>query len=417
MTVERRRRWRERFRRELRVVIVLSVIVGILTGLAVAAVHAVIVDGIWNHLDRDIGWVVLLPLAGLSASTFVLARTRERSTDTTEEYVHVFHEPGGRVRLASVPWRLLASVCTIGLGGSMGLEGPSIYVGASIGDAIERRASRLLMDDDRKVLLIAGAAAGIAAIFKAPVTGVVFALEVPYKDDLARHALIPSIFAASSAYAVFVAIAGTKPLFPITGTPLGLRDLAGAIFVGLGCGIGARLFVRMLDVAGTTTRRLPVFVRPLLGGVCLAVIGALSLALFHAPYALGPGYDAIFASARGRLAVDLMLALFALKLAATIVTATSNGVGGLFFPSVLMGATLGGVLGHVVSGPPSLFAVIGIAAFLSGSYNVPLAGVVFVAEATGAPGYIVPGLIAAALAYIVGGAHSLSHGQRARTPS
>jgi CIC family chloride channel protein len=406
---ERRAAWRQPS-----TLIGLSVVVGLLTGIAVAAVHAVIVDGLWDLFDRDAWWVVLLPIGALLASTIVIGFTRERSTETTEEYIRVFHEPSGRVKLASVPLRLLASVVTIGLGGSMGLEGPSIYAGSAIGDLVERRTQRWLSARDRHVLLVAGAAAGIAAIFKAPVTGVVFALEVPYRDDLARNALIPSIFSAASAYVVFVTIAGTKPLFPIAGAPLRLSDLAGAIVVGIGCGLGAQCFVRLYGFVGRITRRIPFVWRWTVGGAVLAGIGALSLALFHKPFALGPGYDAILEAARGHIAVDLLLALFAMKLVATTVTGVSNGVGGLFFPSVLMGATLGGALGHVVPGPPSLMAVVGIAAFLSGAYNVPLAGVAFVAEATGAPGYIIPGLVAAALAYLVGGTMSLSHRQRAR---
>jgi CIC family chloride channel protein len=399
-------------RTELLVVVALSVLVGAVTGLVVAGLHAAIVDGLWDHLERDAWWVVLLPVGALVASSIALAATRDRSTDTTEAYVDVFHEPAARMRLASVPLRLLASVATIGLGGSMGLEGPSIYVGAAIGDAVDRRSTHVL--SDRKALLVAGAAAGIAAIFKAPVTGIVFALEVPYTDDLARRALIPAIFASSASYVVFVSIAGTRPIFPVIGEPLRLIDLAGAILVGVVCGIGAQIFTRLFAFAGSLARRVPFWVRPVVGGACLAVIGIASLAVFHAPFALGPGYDAIRAAARGRLGLDLLLALFAMKVVATTVTATSNGVGGLFFPSVLMGAALGGAAGHVVSGPPTLFAVVGIAAFLSGSYNVPLAGVAFVAEATGAPGYIVPGLIAAALAYLVGGKRSLSAHQRAR---
>jgi CIC family chloride channel protein len=402
------------FRQGLLAVIGLSVAVGVFTGLAVAGVHWLIVDVLWNRLERDAWWVVVLPLAGLVASTAVLELTRERSTQTTEEYIRVFHEAGARVRLRSVPLRLLASAATIGFGGSMGLEGPSIYVGAAIGDAVERRVRTLVADPDRRVLLVAGAAAGIAAIFKAPVTGVIFALEVPYRDDLARRALIPAIFAAASAYVVFVSIAGTTPLLPVTAVRLRLVDLGGSIIVGVGCGLGARLFVAVYHAMVAAARRVPFALRWIAGGALLAGIGAVCLAVFHRPLALGPGYDAILMAARGRITAGLLVALFAMKVVATSATGASNGAGGLFFPSVLMGATLGGALGHAVPGPPSLFAVVGIAAFLSGSYNVPLAGVAFVAEATGAPGYIVPGLVAAALAYIVSGPPSLSHRQRSR---
>src|SRR5437763_16408595 len=90
--------WRLEFPRHLLFVVLLSVLVGAVTGLTVAGVHALIVDGIWKRFDRDMWWVVLLPIAGLLGSTLVLSLTRQRPTETTEEYVRVFHEPGGRMR-------------------------------------------------------------------------------------------------------------------------------------------------------------------------------------------------------------------------------------------------------------------------------------------------------------------------------
>jgi len=394
---------------------VLSALVGVATGLVVALIDTIIVDWTWGPLSRrGDWWIALLPLAAVGVSSLILQMNRERSTETTEEYLRVFHDPEGRVRLASVPFRLAASIATIGLGGSMGLEGPSIYAGSAIGDAVERRFARRLSDRDRKVLLTAGAAAGIAAIFKAPLTGIVFALEVPYRDDLARRALVPAMVAAASSYVVFASLIGTRPLFPISAAPLRLADLGGAVVVGIGCGIGARIFVALHRALGAAARRVPYALRPLAGGAIVAAMGGISIALFSRPFALGPGYEPILRAARGSIGPGLVMALLAIKMLATSATAAGNGVGGLFFPSVMMGAALGGALGHVVPGPASLFAVVGIAAFLGGAYKVPLAGVAFVAETTGAPGYVIPGLIAAAIAYLASGDTSLSHRQRAR---
>jgi chloride channel protein, CIC family len=387
-------------RSRFRITIILAVFVGALTGGVVAGVERIINGVTWGQIA--------------SSSSWLLDRTNERSPDTTEDYIRVFHEPQERIRLRSVPFRLVASIGTIAAGGSMGLEGPSIYVGAAVGDAVERRARGSIQAEHRKTLLVAGAAAGIAAIFKAPLTGIVFALEVPYRDDLARRALIPAIFAAASSYVVFVSIAGTHTLFPIVGAPLRLVDLGGAILVGVACGLGARLFISFYRTTTSAMRKLPYAARPLVGGGVLAVIGAASFAAFHRPFALGPGYQPILHAARGEIGPWLLVALFGMKVVGTSATAGGMGVGGLFFPSVLMGATIGGAVGHAIPGPSSLFAVAGIAAFLAGSYKVPLAGVTFVAEATGAPGYIIPGLIAAAVGYLVSGSSSLSHHQRYR---
>ncbi|MGZ4154929.1 MAG: chloride channel protein [Actinomycetota bacterium] len=395
--------------------IVVAVVVGAATGLVVAGLHAVIFLT-WEPLShRDNVWIAALPIVGLLAATAILRVGRQRSGDTTEEYVHVFHTPGERIDLRDVPYRLTAALATVGLGGSLGLEGPSIYAGAAIGGWAERRFGRFLGEGQTaRTILIAGAAAGISAIFKAPVTGIVFALEVPYRDDLARHALIPAIFSSAASYLVFVALIGTRPLFPIAAVPLSLGDLLTSLLIGVACGLAGRALIALVRGASAIRERLGPWPSAIVAGVILAALGIVALAVFHRPLPLGPGYVGIGLAARGELGAGMLVALLAMKLVATPTTTGGNGVGGLFFPAVMMGAAMGGALGHIVPGPASLFAVVGMAAFLGGAYKVPLAGVAFVAEATGAPGYIIPGLLAAALGYLFSGPDSLSPHQRAR---
>ena len=111
----------------------------------------------------------------------------------------------------------------------MGLEGPSLYSGASLGDVCSVVSRACFSAQNRRVLLVAGAAAGVAAIFKAPATGAVFALEVPYQDDLARRMLLPALVASASGYLTFVALHGTAPLLPVFGNaPFSTKDLVGA---------------------------------------------------------------------------------------------------------------------------------------------------------------------------------------------
>jgi chloride channel protein, CIC family len=112
------------------------------------------------------------------------------------------------------------------------------------------------------------------------------------------------------------------------------------------------------------------------------------------------------------LGFALILALVGLRLISTPSTVAGGGVGGVFFPVVAVGAAIGAAVGVPIPGPTSLYAVVGIAALLGSAYKVPLAGVAFVAEATGAPGYVIPGLLAAAIAYLLSGDGSLSHRQR-----
>jgi CIC family chloride channel protein len=396
--------------------VVASVVVGVATGLGVAAFHWLIESLTWGHLSlRSEVWLAILPLVGLVAVSLILNMGRDPSSYTTEEYIRTFHRRGSHMPLASTAKRMLASFTTIASGGSMGLEGPSIFLGASIGDWLEQRWPSKDGDvSSAKILLVAGAAAGISAIFKAPVTGTVFALEVPYREDFARHALIPAIFASVSAYIAFVTIAGTRPLFAVASAPYRFVDLFGALAVGIVCGLIARFFVRMFKRASEIGERIPGIWRPLAMGVVVSLTGLISLLAFHLPLSLGPGYVGIDMATRGMFGLWSLILILVLKMVATSSTSAGRGVGGLFFPAVMMGAITGSMFAHVVPGPGTLFSVSGIAAFLAAVYDVPLAAVAFVAEATGAPAYIVPGLAAAAVGYLVSGQESLSAYQRSR---
>ena len=162
-------------------------------------------------------------------------------------------------------------MATLGGGAAMGFEGPSIYLGAAVGAAVHRRLSPRLAAIDRHTALIAGAAAGVAAIFKAPATGAVFALEVPYQDDLASGALLPALVGAATGYAAFAALNGTDPLIPVGGRPpIDARDLIGAAAVGIACGAGARVFAWLIRSAKALGGRLPAWQRVALAGVVLA---------------------------------------------------------------------------------------------------------------------------------------------------
>ena len=119
------------------------------------------------------------------------------SPATADEYLRAFHEPDHRLGWRRSSARMIAAVATLGAGAPMGLEGPSIYTGATIGSDHAATVPAASADADRRVLLVAGAAAGVAAIFKAPATGAVFALEVPYQGDLARRMLLPALVASA----------------------------------------------------------------------------------------------------------------------------------------------------------------------------------------------------------------------------
>src|SRR5581483_11431250 len=151
--------------------------------------------------------------------------------------------------------------------------------------------SRFFSRDDAKALLVAGAAAGVAAIFKAPATGVVFALEVPFQDDIARRMLLPALTAAAVSYIVFASFNGTTPLLPVRGAPpFDLRDLGGAAVLGLICGVGARGFAILLTHAKRIAANLHPVIRVAGSGAALAGLYVASKAIAHEGLTLGPGY-------------------------------------------------------------------------------------------------------------------------------
>jgi CIC family chloride channel protein len=298
--------------------------------------------------------------------------------------------------------RIVAAVATLGSGAAMGLEGPSIYMGATIGSALQRRWRSLLVGADSNLLLVAGAAAGIAAIFKAPATGAIFAIEVPFQEELARRMLLPALVAAASGYLTLVAINGTTPLFPVHGSPpFSFVDLTGAAVLGIAAGGGARLFAAMIHRAKRVAALEHRAARVVLCGLTIAGLFAIGRGLTGESLVLTPGYGVVTWALAPDRSVALLLAVLMLRCLATGAAVAGGGVGGLFVPLVVAGALLGRAFGGAVGSTDSLFLVIGIAAFLGAGYRVPLAAIVFVAETTGRPGFVVPGLIAAVVAELV----------------
>jgi CIC family chloride channel protein len=287
-------------------------------------------------------------------------------------------------------------------------------MGAAIGSGLQARRRRLFDREDDKVLLVAGAAAGVAAIFKAPATGALFALEVPYQRDLARRMLLPALIAAGASYVTFVSLTTTAPLLPVRGAPpFDLADLGGAAALGIAAGLGARVYACMLRWAKVVSSRGNSFARAVAAGVVLAAFALCAHVVFHAPLTIGPGYSAVTWAIDPRHSVRLVALLLVLRALAVTVARGGGAVGGLFIPLVVEGALLGRIFGTVLGQPGgSLFPIIGIAAFLSAGYRVPLAAVMFVAETTGRPEFVVPGLIAAVVAQLVMGNSSVDKNQR-----
>jgi CIC family chloride channel protein len=382
--------------------VLLAAATGVATGLVVAGFESLVTTARDRVGELPTAAVAALPAVGLALATIMLRFVARSGSGTADEYIQAFHD--GRVLgIRTGVGRFAAALATLGSGAPMGLEGPSLYFGATLGSLFQRRWRRWVDGADRRLLLVAGAAAGVAAVFKAPATGAVFALEVPYQDDLARRMLLPALVASASGYLAFVAFEGTTPILPVEGHPgFAVRDLAAAGCIGVLAGVGARGFAWLVRRAKGAVTRHPATLRIAVAGALLAGTFLVGEALTGQGIVLGSGYTTINWAITTDDTMWIVLGILALRALATVAAVGGGGVGGLFIPLVVTGALLGRVVGEIADPDQlSLFVVVGVAAFLGAGYRVPLAAVMFVAESTGRPGFVVPGLLAAVAAELL----------------
>jgi CIC family chloride channel protein len=178
----------------------LAALTGLVTGVGVAGFEWITRSQVFERLlDTPLPVQASALVLGLATAALVLRFVgRGASPATSDEYIRNFHDRDRQMPLGPVLGRLLAGAATLGSGGALGYEGPSLYLGAGVGTAVQARRPKWFSRADSKVLMVAGAAAGVAAIFKAPATGAIFALEVPYRDDTARHMLLPALVGAAT---------------------------------------------------------------------------------------------------------------------------------------------------------------------------------------------------------------------------
>lgn len=412
------------YSRDLHKWLVIAPIIGVITGLTITVIAMVILGKLWPAaLGYYLGhhWAIVPGLVLAFTATGLLMQyfTPDPDEHSTEEIIRSYHEHQGDIDLRPFLVKLLAAVTTVGFGGSAALEGPSIYGGAAVGSWLWTRMRRFRLDPrDRRIMLICGAAAGMSAVFRAPLTGIVFALEMPYKDDLAHEALVPSLIASVVSYVTLSSFLGGAPLFNFASTAsFTLHDLYWCALLGLLIGLVAMAFVITFRRARSFFIHwsIPHWRKLAIGGLLTGICGLAFLHLFPGNLVpIGPNYEAVGQILGIQHSSLELLAFAALKLAATLFTLASGGVSAMFVPLFLTGGALGAAFAQSVVHTPSLelYAAVGMASFIAAGYKTPLAAVVFVAEATGGHAFIVPALIGAAVAYAVSGDASASGDQR-----
>jgi CIC family chloride channel protein len=396
--------------------------VGALVGAAIAAYDWVVNELLWKHIaEQSLAVRILAPAVGMFLTGCILQAFRVRSSSMADEVVAAYHDPDVKMPLDTALPKLAASCTTMGFGASAGMEGASKWLGASIGLAVQRLFNRLPHRGTRgsnRTTMLAGGSAGIAAIFRAPLSGAIMGVESPYKHDLAHEAVVPALVASALSFWTFTRFRPSTPYFPISFhyTPTA-RDLFVAVPLGLSAGIASHLFLGSLGKLRNawTKSNLPISVRTTVGGLLVALIAYLSYRVVGAPVTLHSGLPVANALLAGKYALAGCVAIFVLKLAATSVTFGSGGVGGLFVPTATIGAALGACWDAVIPGSqPGVYTLLGIAAFSGASYNSLLFAAVFIAEATGNPFFVVPALLASAVAFVTTAGISNSRAQKPR---
>jgi len=353
-------------------------------------------------------WVLFLvpAIGGLLSGWIVYTFAPEAEGHGTDAVVNAFHRMRGVIR-ARVPLvKTVASALTIGSGGSAGREGPIAQIGAGFGSSL---ATWLKAGDrERRLLMLAGAAGGLGAVFRAPLGGAFFAAEVQYRDvEFESAALVPAFISSIVAYSVYCSVTGRWGAI-FTVPPLRYsHPLELALYVALGaiCALVGAVHVKVFyGVRNRIFRPLPIpnHVKPALGGLVVGAIG------FFVPEVLGMGYGSTQLLLDGQLPLRLAGLIVVMKIVATGVTIGSGGSGGVFAPSMVIGACLGGTVGTLlhtwmpdVVVQPSAYVLVGMAGFFAGVSKAPVATLIMVSEMTTGYGLLVPLMLTTAVAYVL----------------
>ncbi len=389
----------------------LASLVGALTGLGVVGFRALIDAitalsfGSGSVLEgaKMLPWPVRLALPAVGiVIAWTLSRlfAREGAGQGVPEVMEAVSLKGGRIRARFMVVNAIASSITIGTGGSVGREDPTIQIGSSIGSTV---GQLFRLDDHHVRLLVAcGAAAGLAAAFNAPVGGVIFAVEI-ILGSAAIRTFSPIVVSSVIATAITRWLLGDTPAFRIPHISLESgTELVNYAVLGLIAGLAGVVFIKLLYGIGDRLAGLPSIATPLVGGL---LVGAIGLAM---PAIYGLGYESIDTVLHQPEAMGVLALLVVAKMFATSLTLGGGGSGGILVPSLFIGAMLGGLWGDLVNqvefwptAAPPAYALVGMAAVVAATLHAPLTAIIVIFELTGNYAIILPVMLASIIASIV----------------
>ncbi|HTQ17207.1 chloride channel protein [Mycobacterium sp.] len=409
----------------------LAIVVGFAAGLGAAGFRYLIYGLTWlatghtefgqqgwvgsDHLPwLGLGFFVVIPvIGGLLYGPLIARFAREARGHGVPEVMTAVAENGGRIRPQVTVVKALASALCIGSGGSVGREGPIVQIGAALASSLGQWMR--LPESRLRVLVACGAAGGISATFNAPITAVFFAVELILRE-LSVEAVFTIMLSAMVADVISRVFFGSAPFLTQLPAGIELNHIANYLLIALLAAIAGVIGIlfktvlyRTEDLCDRLWRHRPEWARPAVGGI---VLGLLLLAV---PQLYGVGYPVMYAAFAGHYALWLLLLLAAGKILACSLTIGIGGSGGVFAPSLFVGATSGMAFGMCVThligpaaGEPALYAIVGMGAVFASAARAPLTALASTVEMTGDFTLTLPVMLAVAVATTV--SRALSYG-------
>jgi CIC family chloride channel protein len=397
---------------ETQVLLLSGLVVGVGAGLGAVVFRELIsgctflfFDVLRPALSRLLGpyAIILLPaIGGLIFGPIIYVFAREAKGHGVPEVMLAVAQKGGRIRPIVAAIKSLASAVCIGSGGSVGREGPIVQIGSALGSTW---GQLFRMSEARiRTLVACGAAGGIAATFNAPIAGVFFALEIILGEFSTRSFGIV-VIASVTASVIGRSFFGNVPAFPLPSYQvLHVSEFPFYVVLGLLGALAGVAFTRTLYWFEDRfdALKMPEYLKPVPGGLLLGTLG------FFLPQVFGVGYPAMSAALAGKYALGLLALLVIAKMLAVSLTIGSGGSGGVFAPSLFIGAMLGEAYGTFLQGVfpvvithPSNYGLVGMAAVFAGAARAPITAVIILFELTGDYSVILPLMSAVVLSTIV----------------
>ncbi len=417
--------WRERHISEKHLVLLLSFFVGCFSAMAASLLKSFIHLIQWfveQHLiaETNTWWYLITPVIGITlAALFVKYIVRDDISHGITKILYAISQRKSIIKAHNMWSSVIGSGLTIGFGGSVGAEAPIVLTGAAIGSNL---AKAFRLDQKTMMLMIGcGAAGAIGGIFKAPIAGLVFTLEV-LMMDLTMTSVAPLLISSVTATAISYILTGEEPMFPLENIEVfAVNRIPWYLILGAVCGLASLYFTRGMNRLEQWMKHnvRSVGLKILVGGLTLSVL------IFLFPPLYGEGYDVIRQLINGDslsalehspvallsavnpqiLIIGYFVAIILFKIVASVATNGAGGVGGIFAPSLFMGSLVGFVTARILNlmgilVPETNFALVGMAGLMSGVMHAPLTGIFLIAELTGGYHLFMPLMIVSVISYL-----------------